>query len=268
VSRSGTRRYFGGDTVQQALLQAARHYQLDPDEIAFQVLDKRHGFLKSRRKVTIEVDPAAPRRRAAAAGASPAAPAPAAPAPPAQTAREGGANHATPRAHSRPGDTPRRQERARTPVRRPDPEDATRCADAVGLLAGLGLLDVSPTVSVRDDELSVDLAGPDADRLRREPELLAALEQLAGRLVRGLGSEGVLVRIEGAGAPAGRGDALRREALELAAQVVADREPRALAPLPPRERRLVHLALAEDPGVETASEGEGFLKRVIIRPRA
>ena len=31
------------------------------------------------------------------------------------------------------------------------------------------------------------------------------------------------------------------------------------------ERRLVHLALAEDPELETESEGDGFLKRVEVR---
>ena len=30
----------------------------------------------------------------------------------------------------------------------------------------------------------------------------------------------------------------------------------------------IHLALAEDPEVETRSEGEGFLKRVAVRPKA
>ena len=44
--------------------------------------------------------------------------------------------------------------------------------------------------------------------------------------------------------------------------------PQLLPPLSPGERRLVHLALAQDPEVETESEGDGFLKRVAVRPRA
>jgi spoIIIJ-associated protein len=39
-----------------------------------------------------------------------------------------------------------------------------------------------------------------------------------------------------------------------------------LSPLNPYERRLVHLALKEFPGVETRSLGDGFLKRVAIIP--
>ena len=35
----------------------------------------------------------------------------------------------------------------------------------------------------------------------------------------------------------------------------------------PAARREIHLALADDPGVETESDGDGFLKRVVVRPR-
>ncbi|MFI4982468.1 MAG: hypothetical protein ACHQIO_19125, partial [Nevskiales bacterium] len=56
------RRFFSGDTLQQALVQAANHYHLQPEEIAYHQLEKRHGFTKVRRKFVIEVEPAAPRR--------------------------------------------------------------------------------------------------------------------------------------------------------------------------------------------------------------
>ena len=39
-----------------------------------------------------------------------------------------------------------------------------------------------------------------------------------------------------------------------------------LSPLNPYERRLVHLALQDNDAVETRSQGDGFLKRVAIRP--
>ena len=40
-----------------------------------------------------------------------------------------------------------------------------------------------------------------------------------------------------------------------------------LDPMPPAERRLVHQALADDPDVETASEGEGPFRKVVVRPK-
>ena len=58
----GRRRFFAGDSLQQALVQAANYFNLDPEYVAYKSLEKRHGFLKVRRKVVIEVDPDNPRR--------------------------------------------------------------------------------------------------------------------------------------------------------------------------------------------------------------
>jgi spoIIIJ-associated protein len=59
-----------------------------------------------------------------------------------------------------------------------------------------------------------------------------------------------------------------RERAEAAADEAVRRRSRVvLGPLTPAARREIHLALADDPGVETESDGEGFLKRVVIRPR-
>lgn len=40
-----------------------------------------------------------------------------------------------------------------------------------------------------------------------------------------------------------------------------------LRPMSPYERRIVHLALRDDPDVETASEGEGSARHVVVIPR-
>jgi predicted RNA-binding protein Jag len=34
----------------------------------------------------------------------------------------------------------------------------------------------------------------------------------------------------------------------------------------PSDRLIVHITLADDPAVETESEGDGYFKRVTIRP--
>ncbi len=39
-----------------------------------------------------------------------------------------------------------------------------------------------------------------------------------------------------------------------------------LRPMTPYERRIVHLALRDEPGVETASEGEGSARHVVVIP--
>lgn len=69
---SQERRFFSGNTLEQAVLQAARHFGLAPEELAYRQIEKRHGFLKGRKRCVIEVSPESPRR---GEGAEPAAPA-------------------------------------------------------------------------------------------------------------------------------------------------------------------------------------------------
>ena len=57
---------FSGNRLTQAVLSAARHFHLDPDQVAYVERTKSSGFLGSPR-VVIEVDPAAPKRMASAA---------------------------------------------------------------------------------------------------------------------------------------------------------------------------------------------------------
>jgi spoIIIJ-associated protein len=52
---------------------------------------------------------------------------------------------------------------------------------------------------------------------------------------------------------------LGKQALQQGKVIVMD-------PLPPRERRVVHMALARFPGISTQSEGEGEERRVRIIP--
>ncbi|MGK7345308.1 MAG: RNA-binding cell elongation regulator Jag/EloR [Candidatus Nitrospinota bacterium M3_3B_026] len=60
--------------------------------------------------------------------------------------------------------------------------------------------------------------------------------------------------------------AVFQKAKRAADDAVRTRRPYPLAPMNPAERRLVHLALADDPRVETRSEGEGARRRVVIHP--
>lgn len=67
--------------------------------------------------------------------------------------------------------------------------------------------------------------------------------------------------------------ARRERALTATAHSAADRAKRTGRPvtigsLNPRERRIVHIALADDPGVTTRSEGEDPQRNVIISPRS
>lgn len=63
----------------------------------------------------------------------------------------------------------------------------------------------------------------------------------------------------------------RRQALEELARRVAERarrrgKPVTLNPMSPRDRRIVHLALQDDPDLTTRSAGSGFYRKVVIVP--
>ena len=63
----------------------------------------------------------------------------------------------------------------------------------------------------------------------------------------------------------------QREKLESIALNAADRAASQnrsvrLRPMTPYERRIIHITLANDPRVETASEGEGTARRVVVLP--
>jgi spoIIIJ-associated protein len=64
-----------------------------------------------------------------------------------------------------------------------------------------------------------------------------------------------------------RYEALRATAKRLAEQVKTRRTPFTLEPMPPFERRIIHLALANEPGVTTQSIGEGDSRKVVIMPK-
>ncbi len=55
------RRFFSGVSLEQALMRAASHYGIDPDEVAYRPVEKRTGFIRKRRGVVIAVDPEQPR---------------------------------------------------------------------------------------------------------------------------------------------------------------------------------------------------------------
>lgn len=116
-------------------------------------------------------------------------------------------------------------------------------------------------------EYVVDFSGPDSDLLvEKGATLLNALEYLVLKGVRL--EEELFGRITFDCKDWRR---LRARELQLTAQVAAERvletgDSFALSPMSPRERRLVHLALKNQPRVRTVSEGFGAERKVVILP--
>ena len=118
-----------------------------------------------------------------------------------------------------------------------------------------------------EGELILDLTGGDlAILIGRHGKTLDALQFLVSTATaRMIGYRyPVVVDVEGY---KGR----QREKLESVAYSAADRavsQNRSvrLRPMTPYERRIIHITLADDPRVETASEGEGTARRVVVLP--
>lgn len=55
------RKFFSGNSIRQAVVAAASHFEMPPEEVAYREVDKKHGFLKMRKKVIIEVNADDPR---------------------------------------------------------------------------------------------------------------------------------------------------------------------------------------------------------------
>lgn len=134
------------------------------------------------------------------------------------------------------------------------------------LLSAAGLLVETRRRESTGDELLFELFGDDVEPLlANKGEGLTGLEVLVGRIASKRIGAPVHPRLDAEGFRAHRKEALEELARNSAEEVRRSRRPQLLPPLAPWERRLVHLALSEEPDVETESEGDGFMKRVEVR---
>jgi spoIIIJ-associated protein len=134
------------------------------------------------------------------------------------------------------------------------------------LLSAAGLLVETRQKAATGDEMLFELFGDDVEPLlANKGEGLTGLEVLVGRIASKRAGRPVHPRLDAEGFRANRQEALEELAQTSAEEVRRTRRPALLPPLAPWERRLVHLALSEDPELETESEGDGFLKRVEVR---
>jgi spoIIIJ-associated protein len=101
----------------------------------------------------------------------------------------------------------------------------------------------------------------------RRGQTLAALQYIL-RLIVGHKTEvWVPIIVDAEGYKERRHEALKALALRMADHVKTRGSPFTLEPMPPYERRIVHLALADNPAVYTESIGEGESRKVVIRPK-
>lgn len=116
-------------------------------------------------------------------------------------------------------------------------------------------------------EIVADLDGRDKGiLLERNAEVLKAIEHLAFRALRLDSVHHEKIHLDCGGYRALRFEELRMTARVAAERVQSSRQPFRLNPMSSRERRIVHLALKEVPGVRTESVGMGEERQVVIHP--
>lgn len=112
-----------------------------------------------------------------------------------------------------------------------------------------------------------DVDGDDAGLLiGRRGETLRSLQFLTTFIASRIMEDRVSIFVDVAGYQERRYDSLRSLAQKVARRVASSGRPITLEPMPPNERRIVHLALADNPDVETGSTGSGEGRRVVVEP--
>ena len=118
-----------------------------------------------------------------------------------------------------------------------------------------------------DAEVVADLDGRDKELLLEHgAELLKSLEHLAFRALRLEPVHHEKIHLDCGGYRALRFEELRMTARVAAERVQSSKQPFRLNPMSSRERRIVHLALKDVPGVRTESVGMGEQRQVVIHP--
>ena len=112
-----------------------------------------------------------------------------------------------------------------------------------------------------------DIDGDDSGLLiGRRGETLRALQFLVNFIAGRQLGERVRIFLDVAGYQGRRYEALANMAQRVAQRVAATGRSVTLEPMPPNERRVVHMALADSPGVTTASSGFGDGRQVVVEP--
>lgn len=101
----------------------------------------------------------------------------------------------------------------------------------------------------------------------RQNETLSALEFITRLMVNQQVRSRASFVVDVNGYRAKRAESLRKLALRMADQAAQSGRTVALEPMPPAERRIIHLALREHPSVITQSIGEGDRRKVTIVPK-
>ncbi len=122
-------------------------------------------------------------------------------------------------------------------------------------------------VEVDEETVELEIKGDGSGIfIGRHGQTLDALEYIVNRILARRIKDAAPISLETESYRARRRQQLHRMALSMGEKAKREHKPVRLDPMPPRERRVVHLALKDDPMITTRSAGEGLMRSFEIVP--
>lgn len=130
-------------------------------------------------------------------------------------------------------------------------------------------LTIKISVEVGEEKIEASISGKKVGILiGRRGKTLNDLQYLANTIMRRQFSQmGKMIIVDVESYRQRRENTLTRLAINIARRVELEGEEQPLEPMTPQERRIIHLALKDYPGVGTSSRGEEPYRKVVIAPR-
>lgn len=136
----------------------------------------------------------------------------------------------------------------------------------IGLLNRMGAK-VEVEGSLKEETLYLEIKGDQEGILiGRHGRTLESLQILISRMVNKRLAKPLRVVLDIDDYRKRRADTLTKMAVRIGEKVKSKGHPLSIGPFDARDRRLIHIALKEDPSLRTESLGEGDLKKITIIP--
>ncbi|MFC1823340.1 RNA-binding cell elongation regulator Jag/EloR [Thermodesulfobacteriota bacterium] len=134
----------------------------------------------------------------------------------------------------------------------------------------LALIPVDTTVDTGrvDGNIALKIEGDKSGLLiGRKGKTLDALQHIVNKIVNKSLDKKMRVTVDSEDYRERRKESLKQLALKMGEKAKKTRKPVTINPLIPRDRRIIHLALKDDEGLETKSRGDGLLKKILVIPK-
>lgn len=269
---------FTAPTLDEARRLAAEQLGAAPNDVTIKVLEEKKGLFGKAGSVKVQASAKAPKKTKEKAPKPEPAPEPVAEAAPAaveeapakpkgrKKAEKPAPVEAPAASESAPVEAEAEEGASEGPVATQEDADTligflNEIIEAGGLKASVSL------ASLHGKYVNLELQGRDVSYLvGKRGEVLNALQYMSNVISSRQLGNGVRVVLDGNNFRRVREEKLTAQAHEIAEQVKENGMEAVLDPLPAFERRLVHQALADYPGVVTYSEGEEPNRKVVIAP--